>query len=385
MTLPKALLAIRPSWWLSTVLILFFALIICDPVFAGKDTGSVRVFMSATGQQDTVSTTGNTLATLQPGELLHIEVWVEDSAQSGQLLNGWQLFFPTTAIPKDDAVGSVSYVDNPPDGASDSVFLIKSHPIYVFASVTWMKESPTLYTESIDVFGVAYQTFPGQGVDLAMPSAVPNPGGPNYLGEFDLLASPNARGRFELEFLSPMNPYPTLFTPAVEEFFVDEFQPLTIAVFNCGDGILDVPEECDDGQSNSDHPNAACRTDCTLARCGDNIVDTGAGETCDGSNPGASGCRSCRPASSVAGCTCCADGAVQSGGDEACDDGNAIDADGCSGACTVEPGFECGGAPSICTLVSEPVPTLSRAGLAVLIATLLAALQIANRRRLALQ
>jgi cysteine-rich repeat protein len=76
---------------------------------------------------------------------------------------------------------------------------------------------------------------------------------------------------------------------------------------------------------------------------------------------------------------------VQSGGDEACDDGNAIDADGCSGACTVEPGFECGGAPSICTLVSEPVPTLSRAGLAVLIATLLAALQIANRRRLALQ
>ena len=38
-------------------------------------------------------------------------------------------------------------------------------------------------------------------------------------------------------------------------------------------------EVCDAGDSNSDEPNAACRTDCKPARCGDGIVDSG--EQCD--------------------------------------------------------------------------------------------------------
>eukprot|EP01052_Picozoa_sp_SAG31_P025668 SAG31_NODE_2264_length_6057_cov_6.828634_2_plen_781_part_00 len=48
----------------------------------------------------------------------------------------------------------------------------------------------------------------------------------------------------------------------------------------CGDGVQGYGEECDEGQANSDLPNALCRTNCKVASCGDGIVDDG--ETCDG-------------------------------------------------------------------------------------------------------
>jgi len=44
--------------------------------------------------------------------------------------------------------------------------------------------------------------------------------------------------------------------------------------------------------------------------------------------------------------TRCGTGSVDP--NEACDDGNLIDGDGCSAACTVEPCWECSGQPSIC-------------------------------------
>lgn len=46
----------------------------------------------------------------------------------------------------------------------------------------------------------------------------------------------------------------------------------------CGDGVRAFSEQCDDGASNADKPDA-CRTDCNLPTCGDQIVDTG--EECD--------------------------------------------------------------------------------------------------------
>jgi len=45
----------------------------------------------------------------------------------------------------------------------------------------------------------------------------------------------------------------------------------------------------------------------------------------------------------------CGDGLV--GDDEDCDDGDTLDGDGCSGACTLEPGWACTGAPSACAPV----------------------------------
>ena len=61
----------------------------------------------------------------------------------------------------------------------------------------------------------------------------------------------------------------------------------------CGDGVVEGAEECDDGVDNSDILPDACRTDCTEAGCGDAVTDDG----------------------------------------EECDDGNGVDGDGCSAVC----------------------------------------------------
>ena len=83
-------------------------------------------------------------------------------------------------------------------------------------------------------------------------------------------------------------------------------------------------ETCDDGAENSDTAADSCRTDCTPARCGDGVIDTG--ETCDDGNTVAGdGCApACRP-------TVCGDGVLDPG--EGCDDGNTVDTDDCTNAC----------------------------------------------------
>ncbi|MBC8291936.1 MAG: hypothetical protein H8E45_02085, partial [Proteobacteria bacterium] len=59
----------------------------------------------------------------------------------------------------------------------------------------------------------------------------------------------------------------------------------------CGDGIVDVGEFCDNGFfANSDSQPDACRTDCTLPSCGDGVTDSG--EACDDGNlDGSDACR----------------------------------------------------------------------------------------------
>lgn len=64
----------------------------------------------------------------------------------------------------------------------------------------------------------------------------------------------------------------------------------------CGNGELNLREECDDGSQNSNQPRKLCRTDCSRAGCGDAILDPG----------------------------------------EECDDGNLVSGDGCSRACQTE-------------------------------------------------
>ncbi len=55
----------------------------------------------------------------------------------------------------------------------------------------------------------------------------------------------------------------------------------TVIVLNaCGNGRIDPGELCDNGQVNSFQPNAFCRPDCNLGRCGDGITDTPL-ELCD--------------------------------------------------------------------------------------------------------
>jgi cysteine-rich repeat protein len=65
----------------------------------------------------------------------------------------------------------------------------------------------------------------------------------------------------------------------------------------CGDGVTTAGEQCDDGAANSDAPDAACRLDCTLRRCGDGVVDPSAGEVCELDTD-------CAPAETCFGCQC---------------------------------------------------------------------------------
>ena len=89
----------------------------------------------------------------------------------------------------------------------------------------------------------------------------------------------------------------------------------------CGDGIVEVGEECDDG--NTDNQDG-CLNTCISASCGDGYVHLNT-ETCDDGND--SNYDDCRND-----CTepACGDGFVQPGED--CDDGNeSDDGNGCSG------------------------------------------------------
>ena len=107
----------------------------------------------------------------------------------------------------------------------------------------------------------------------------------------------------------------------------------------CGDGIVTVSEECDDGPMNSDEACGACTTQCKFgARCGNGIKEDACGEECDdGVNVG--GYNQCD-----VGCKLgprCGDGITQADFGEQCDDGPN---NGMPGACTANcgvPGF-CG-------------------------------------------
>mgnify|MGYP000329909220 CR=1 FL=1 len=98
-----------------------------------------------------------------------------------------------------------------------------------------------------------------------------------------------------------------------------------------GNGVVEHPEECDDGASNGNVTGASCRLNCRLASCGDNVLD--AGEACDNgaanSDSTADACRTtCAWAS-------CGDGIIDTG--EACDAGvenSDTAADACRSDCT---------------------------------------------------
>jgi fibro-slime domain-containing protein len=97
----------------------------------------------------------------------------------------------------------------------------------------------------------------------------------------------------------------------------------------CGDGVVTVSEECDDGPNNSDDACGACTTACKFgARCGNGKTEADCGEACDdGVNLG--GYNQCD-----VGCKLgprCGDGVTQADFGEQCDDGPN---NGMPGACT---------------------------------------------------
>ncbi len=150
----------------------------------------------------------------------------------------------------------------------------------------------------------------------------------------------------------------------------------TINVKNCGNGVVDPGEQCDDGippaqkigpNAVDDGCNALCQIEsdylcptpgqpCVSQRvCGNGKLTVD--EACDdGNTVSGDGCSAdCQtiepgwqcPAPGKPCTPICGDGKVELG--KPCDDGNTANGDGCSSTCQIEPGWSCTGSPSVCT------------------------------------
>ena len=100
----------------------------------------------------------------------------------------------------------------------------------------------------------------------------------------------------------------------------------TAGAAECGNGVIEAGEECDEGAANAD--TAACTLACVEARCGDGLVLEGFEQCDDGNDVDDDECgNACLlPAA-------CGDGVIQ--GAEECDDGDANAEDGaCKPDCT---------------------------------------------------
>lgn len=125
----------------------------------------------------------------------------------------------------------------------------------------------------------------------------------------------------------------------------------------CGNGSLDEGETCDwDVEAGNEGHDADCRSDCTY--CGDEVIDS-VEECDDGNDVEGDGCSA---ACAIEdgwdcgddGCEVVADDGIVEG-DEACDDGNVDDDDGCYEG-VVEEGWTCDEAePSEC--VEDALPS----------------------------
>ena len=118
--------------------------------------------------------------------------------------------------------------------------------------------------------------------------------------------------------------------------------PMTCQAPDCGDGVMQAGEMCDDGNNmNGDGCDDGVGGTCRPTGCG-NGVTTGT-ETCDDGN--AMNGDGCDNNCTVTGC-----GNGVTTGTETCDDGDTMGGDGCSATCAPEAGYTCTAAvPSVCT------------------------------------
>jgi|GEM_PF-6725391 len=94
----------------------------------------------------------------------------------------------------------------------------------------------------------------------------------------------------------------------------------------CGNGDIELNEQCDDGDSTETDGCTACMVDPGFACVGE-------------------------PSLCATGLPTC--GNAQADPNEQCDDGNTNNDDGCSLLCTMEEGFRCEGLPSVCTRIAS--------------------------------
>jgi cysteine-rich repeat protein len=123
----------------------------------------------------------------------------------------------------------------------------------------------------------------------------------------------------------------------------------------CGNGYRDAGEACDDGNTVD---GDTCQADCELPTCGDGVIDAARGEVCDDDNTSSGdGCS--------ADCTSnetCGNTVTDALAGEACDDGGQRNRDGCSSTCEVEAltWTELGVAPTVPKRATAYDPTRQR-------------------------
>jgi hypothetical protein len=89
--------------------------------------------------------------------------------------------------------------------------------------------------------------------------------------------------------------------------------PCTNVGVNCGNGMVDAGEACD-----SDTDSMTCNANmCTAPTCGDNYVNTAAGETCESNGIDSMECNGAGPCTAAM----CGDGYLNMAAGEMCDDG----------------------------------------------------------------
>jgi cysteine-rich repeat protein len=220
-------------------------------------------------------------------------------------------------------------------------------------------------TTNISQFRLRLATFNDNAFDSARvngtavtPVTVNDPGGQPWQKNIFREFGTTAPWRTGLNRIELCNENETTEPNAFRYLFVDAYDD------RCGDGVVSLREDCDDGDTdNGDGCSATCAIEpgygCTGApstcaqTCGNGALNPG--EQCDDGNTTAGdGCNaSCRveaghacPTPGQACVQTCGNGAINAG--EQCDDGNQNGSDGCSAACRIESGYECAGAPSVC-------------------------------------
>jgi cysteine-rich repeat protein len=115
---------------------------------------------------------------------------------------------------------------------------------------------------------------------------------------------------------------------------MNEAPPLCEPAGSCGNGVLDVPESCDDGNTSA---GDSCDPQC--------LLELGAGPCTDGAQCGSGVCNTMAAAPVCAVPIGCGNGVLND--DEVCDDGNLDRGDGCSQFCTLENVWRGGGGCAI--------------------------------------
>jgi hypothetical protein len=217
----------------------------CDAGFMGLDCSieveeRVRVFMAPDGQEGYVARTGNTLMVMEPDSTARVMLWVEDTRYAPDL-SFYQLIHPWAATPYKSAQGTVEYVDDGIGaGAGGSIHLDTTREDFVFRNgphdIPFYGEWPPPGGDGAGFGTIMTHLTLADGTTVR---------GTRYLHEFEVYASPDASGYFEMSLVPPSGDPAggsgMGITGGLQAYPVDEFQNLWIVV-DPSDGLLFMTE-----------------------------------------------------------------------------------------------------------------------------------------------